>query len=125
MPSHSRKLFALLVAVVAFYAPSGAAAPRAPAKQSVMRVTVTMTEYHFRFSVRKVRTGTVVFTVVNKGELAHIFEVQRLHKITPLLQPGKRSTLRVTFRKPGKYYYLCPVGAHVQFGMAGNLTVTK
>jgi plastocyanin len=32
--------------------------------------------------------------------------------------------LRVTFKKPGKYYYLCTVGAHVQYGMWGNLRVT-
>lgn len=83
-----------------------------------------MIEYRFLLSVKKVHTGTVVFTVVNKGELAHIFEIPRLHKITPLLQPGKRSTLRVRFRKAAKYYYICPVGAHVQFGMAGNLRVT-
>jgi plastocyanin len=29
----------------------------------------------------------------------------------------------VTFRKAGKYYYLCTVGAHVQYGMFGNLRV--
>ncbi len=83
-----------------------------------------MVEYRFHLSVNKVRTGTVIFTVINKGELAHIFAIPRVRKITPLLQPGQRYTLRVTFRKPGKYYYICPVGAHVQYGMAGNLRVT-
>jgi uncharacterized cupredoxin-like copper-binding protein len=83
-----------------------------------------MVEYQFHLSVKKVRKGTVIFTVINKGELAHIFAIPRLHKTTPLLQPGRRYTLRVTFRKPGKYDYNCPVGAHIQYGMAGSLRVT-
>jgi plastocyanin len=91
---------------------------------TVTRVTVRMVEYQFRLSVQHVRKGTVVFTVVNTGELGHIFEVPRLHKKTALLQPGRRARIRVTFPKPGRYYYICPVGAHVQFGMAGYLRVT-
>ena len=53
------------------------------------------------------------------------FGIQKLQKVSPLVQGGGHTTLRVTFRKPGKYYYLCTVGAHVQYGMFGNLTVTK
>ena len=109
--------------VAAAAAPTRAAPARADGTR-VTRVTVRMVEYQFRLSVKHVRKGTVVFTVVNKGELGHIFEVARLHKKTPLLQPGQRATIRVTFRKPGRYYYICPVGAHVQFGMAGYLRVT-
>jgi uncharacterized cupredoxin-like copper-binding protein len=108
--------------VAAVVATSANASPQAA---RVTRVTVGMVEYKFHLSRNKVPKGTVVFTVVNKGELAHIFAIPSLHKTTPLLQPGRRSTLRVTFRKPGKIYYICPVGAHVQFGMAGNLRVTR
>ncbi|MFL5925849.1 MAG: cupredoxin domain-containing protein [Gaiellaceae bacterium] len=90
---------------------------------NISRVTVKMTEYRFALSVKKVPTGTVIFTVVNSGELPHIFEIQRLKKTTPLIQPGRRYVMRVTFAKPGKYYYLCPVGAHVQYGMFGTLPV--
>ena len=114
----------LAAVVAAAVTPTRAATARPEGPQRVTRVTVGMTEYRFRLSVKSVRKATVVFTVVNKGELAHIFEIPRLHKVTPLLQPGKRATLRVTFRKPGRYYYICPVGAHVQYGMAGYLRVT-
>jgi uncharacterized cupredoxin-like copper-binding protein len=114
---------ALAATVAAAAAPTQAATAHADRAQ-VTRVTVRMVEYQFRLSVKHVRKGTVVFTVVNKGELGHIFEVPRLHKKTPLLQPGQRATIRVTFSKPGRYYYICPVGAHVQFGMAGYLKVT-
>jgi plastocyanin len=90
---------------------------------SVQRVTVKMTEYHFRLSTNTVHTGTVVFTIVNKGEIPHDFAVQRLQKVSSLVQPGSKTTMRVTFKKAGKYYYLCTVGAHVQYGMFGNLRV--
>jgi len=107
-----------------------AAAPSAPARTgsahaAVTRVTVKMYEYRFALSVRKVRAGTVIFSIVNKGQLAHDFAIERLQKTSALIQPGGHGTLRVTFRKPGSYYYLCTVGAHVQYGMHGNLTVTK
>jgi plastocyanin len=110
----------VLAAGAATYAPAPShAAP------SVTRVTVKMYEYRFALSVRKVRAGTVIFTIVNKGQLAHDFAVERLRKASALVQPGGHTTLRVTFRKPGSYYYLCTVGAHVQYGMHGNLTVTR
>lgn len=102
-------------AALALAAPAAAAA--------VTKVTVTMTEYRFKLSVKTVPKGVVVFNVVNKGDLPHTFEVQRLHAITPLLQKGDRASLRVRFRKAGRYYYLCTVGNHVLFGMAGYLRV--
>jgi plastocyanin len=110
-----------VAAAAATYAP---AQPRA-AHATVTRVTVKMYEYRFALSVRKVRAGTVIFSIVNKGQLAHDFAVEKLQKTSALLQPGGHTTMRVTFRKAGTYYYLCTVGAHVQYGMHGNLTVTK
>jgi plastocyanin len=109
-----------LAAIAAAVSPS-----RAPAQVSATTsVTVKMTEYHFQLSVNHVPTGTVAFTVINKGQLPHTFEIQRLQKVTPVIQPGHRFVLKIRFRKPGKYYYLCTVGAHVQYGMWGNLRVT-
>jgi plastocyanin len=124
LPSPSRRTIALATAAACLAATVAGSADASPKTANITRVTVGMVEYKFHLSRNRVPKGTVVFTVVNKGELAHIFEIPSLHKITPLLQPGKRSTLRVTFRKPGRYYYICPVGAHVQFGMAGKLRVT-
>jgi plastocyanin len=110
-----------LVGATAGFAPG----PTAAAGPTVTRVTVKMYEYRFVLSVRKVPVGTVVFTVVNKGQLAHDFGIQRLQKVSPLVQAGGHAVLRVTFKKAGTYYYLCTVGAHVQYGMFGNLRVTK
>jgi plastocyanin len=124
--SHFRRavLWAAGLVLAAAVAPAAPAQSRAP-HATVTRVTVKMYEYRFALSVRKVRVGTVIFTVVNKGQLAHDFGIERLQKTSALVQPGGHTTLRVTFRKPGSYYYLCTVGAHVQYGMHGNLTVTK
>ncbi len=128
MHSRSRRNFVgAAAASLALAATATAFVPaRAPAQASATtRVTVTMTEYHFRLSVNHVRTGTVVFTVINKGQLTHTFMVERLGKTTPIVLPGHRYVMRVIFRKPGKYYYLCTVGAHVQYGMFGYLRVTS
>lgn len=89
------------------------------------RVTVKMVDYRFRLSTKTVHKGTVIFTVINKGQVPHIFEIQRLSKQTPLVQSGQRATLRVRFRKAGRYYYVCPVDNHVLYGMAGYLRVVS
>jgi plastocyanin len=92
---------------------------------TVQRVTVKMSEYRFRLSTNTVHTGTVVFTIVNKGEIPHDFSIQKLARVSPLVQSGGKTTMRVTFKKAGTYYYLCTVGAHVQYGMFGNLRVKR
>jgi plastocyanin len=98
----------------------------APAHAStVQRVTVKMTEYHFKLSTGTVHRGTVVFTILNKGQIQHDFSIQKLQKVSALVQPGQKTTMRVTFKKAGTYYYLCTVGAHVQYGMSGNLHVKR
>jgi plastocyanin len=99
--------------------------PTVAAHPTVTRVTVKMYEYRFVLSATKVRVGTVSFSIVNKGQLAHDFSIQKLQKVSALVQPGGHTTMRVTFRRAGRYYYLCTVGAHVQYGMYGTLRVTK
>jgi plastocyanin len=102
------------------------AATAAPAPAAITaRVTVKMTEYHFKLSVTHVKKGTVVFTIVNKGQLPHTFSIRSLQKTSPVIQAGKKYVMKVTFKKAGKYYYLCTVGAHEQYGMFGNLRVTS
>ena len=130
MRSHFRRpnlmraaLVLVLAAAVAGLAPARTAS--AGPTVTVTRVTVNMYEYRFALSVKKVRVGTVIFTVVDKGALAHDFSIQKLQKVSALVQHGGHTTLRVTFKKPGTYYYLCTVGAHVQYGMFGNLRVTQ
>jgi uncharacterized cupredoxin-like copper-binding protein len=65
--------------------------------------------------------GAVTFTVTNRGKLRHDFKIAG--KKTPLLSPGKRATLKVTFRKAGRFPYLCTVPGHAAGGMKGTLVV--
>jgi uncharacterized cupredoxin-like copper-binding protein len=83
-------------------------------------VTVTATEFHFKFSKTSVPHGSVTFTLVNKGHVAHDFKIGG--KKTPLVKPGKSAKLTVTL-KAGKIAYLCTVAGHAAAGMKGKLTV--
>jgi plastocyanin len=107
-------LGALAVAVSAF---------GAPAKQGIttQKVTVSMTEFAFSLTPKTVKKGTVVFTTVNKGAIGHDFKI--LGKKTPTIAAGAKGTLRVTFKKAGKYPYLCTLPTHATAGMKGPLVV--
>jgi uncharacterized cupredoxin-like copper-binding protein len=83
-------------------------------------VTVTATEFHFKLSKTSVPHGSVTFTLVNKGKLAHDFKIGG--KKTPQIKPGKSAKLTVTLKK-GKAAYLCTVPGHAAAGMKGTLTV--
>jgi uncharacterized cupredoxin-like copper-binding protein len=83
-------------------------------------VTVTATEFHFKLSKISVPHGSVTFTLVNKGKLAHDFKIAG--KKTVLVKPGKTAKLTVTLKK-GKAAYLCTVAGHAAAGMKGTLTV--
>jgi uncharacterized cupredoxin-like copper-binding protein len=87
---------------------------------SATAVTVTATEFHFKFSKTSVPHGSVTFTLVNKGHIGHDFKIGG--KKTPVIKPGKSAKLTVTL-KAGKAAYSCTVPGHAAGGMKGNLTV--
>ena len=66
--------------------------------------------------------GPVVFYVVNKGGTDHTFTIPPLG-YTPWIKSDGHFVLHVTFKKPGRYYYLCTVPEHNEFGQFGWLTV--
>ena len=107
---------ALLAVVGAVAAPALGSRTHA----SATAVTVTATEFKFKLSKTSVPHGSVTFTVVNKGKLAHDFKISG--KKTPLIKPGKSAKLTVTL-KAGKAAYLCTVAGHAAAGMKGTLTV--
>jgi uncharacterized cupredoxin-like copper-binding protein len=107
---------ALLAVVGVVAAPALGARTHAAATS----VTVTATEFKFKLSKTSVPHGSVTFTVVNKGKLAHDFKIAG--KKTPLIKPGKSAKLTVTL-KAGKSAYLCTVAGHAAAGMKGTLTV--
>jgi uncharacterized cupredoxin-like copper-binding protein len=87
----------------------------------VTSVAVVAVEFRFRLSKKSVHRGTVVFRVVNHGEVAHDFRIAG--RKTPTIKPGKSAVLRVVFRKAGRYAYLCTIPGHAAAGMKGVLKV--
>lgn len=85
------------------------------------KVTVVASEFKFVFSKRTVPAGTVIFTVVNKGKIAHNFFIAG--KVTPMLLPGKSAKLTVKLTKKGHYAYLCTIVGHAAAGMRGTFSV--
>ena len=104
-------------------APGGSATVRSPVKThktrsvKVTRVTVTAKEFSFKLSKRKVPKGPVVFTVVNKGKISHDFKIGG--KKTKTLNPGQKATLRVVFKKKGRFAYVCTLPGHARLGLTG------
>ena len=110
---------ALVVAGLAgIFVAGGGASSKAAA---TTRVTVVATDFKFTLSKRSVPTGAVIFTVTNKGKVAHDFKIAG--KKTPLLAPGRSATLRVTFSKTGRYPYLSTVSGQAPHGMKGVFSV--
>jgi uncharacterized cupredoxin-like copper-binding protein len=100
-----------------------AVAHPAAAKAVTVKVTAGKpSEFHFQLSTASAsKPGTVTFQVTNKGSLPHDFKIN--NKKTALLSPGKTAKLTVTFKKAGKYAYLCTVTGHAAAGMKGTFTV--
>jgi nitrite reductase (NO-forming) len=118
-------LGALAVAgvIAGILATGGAASPvAAKAPAATVRITVNASEFKFALSRRTVPAGSkVIFTVVNKGKVSHDFKIAG--KKTKSLLPGKKATLTVTFKKKGKYAYVCTLPGHAKLGMKGTLGV--
>jgi uncharacterized cupredoxin-like copper-binding protein len=87
-------------------------------------ITVTATDFHFKFSTTKgLKHGVpYIFKLVNKGPALHNFDIQGV-KATKVIPAGKTVSLKVTFKKAGKFQYVCDVPRHIELGMAGTLTV--
>ena len=104
---------------------SGSAVSGNAASQSGVKgkaVQVKGGEFFFRLSTKSVaKPGKVTFAFKNVGHVLHDFKING--KQTPLIQPGKTAKLVVTFKKKGKYSYLCTVPGHAEAGMKGVFTV--
>jgi plastocyanin len=87
-------------------------------------VTVTMTDFHFKFTpAGPLPKGTpITFKVVNKGAALHNFDVQGV-KASKTIAHGKTTSFTVTFKKAGKFAIVCDVPRHAELGMAGFITV--
>ncbi len=78
-------------------------------------------ELRFTLSKKTIAKGVTTFNVTNKGSSGHDFKIAG--KKTPLLNAGKKASIKVTFKKAGKFAFLCTVPGHAAGGMKGTLTV--
>jgi uncharacterized cupredoxin-like copper-binding protein len=115
----SRIRIALLAVLAALLVAAPVAAR--PTAASSTTVTVTMKEFKFILSRNTVPHGKITFKLVNKGKLAHDFEIA-LHK-SKKIAAGKSGTLIVTLAK-GPHPYKCTIDGHAKAGMKGVLRVT-
>jgi uncharacterized cupredoxin-like copper-binding protein len=109
-------LVSLALAVSAFGSSGGTSA--------TTNVAVTAgkpTEFKFTLSKKVVKKGTVVFKVTNRGSVTHDFRIAG--KKTRILTPSKAASLKVVFKKAGKFAFLCTLPGHAAAGMKGTLTV--
>ncbi len=132
-----RKLFTLMLLMLAALAFSGCGGSSGP-----VEVSVQMSEFAFTPTSFTVPAGGEVnLTLVNSGALEHNFFIMKAgttvvdawadsdavnayfqHEQTPAGE-----TVPLTFTaptEPGEYQYLCSVPAHLQQGMQGIMTVT-
>jgi plastocyanin len=114
-------VLAMGVAIASLYA--AVASAQTHSSKAVV-VTVTMTNYHFKFSKTTGFKHGVAYTFkeVNKGTAVHNLDFQGV-KAGKIIGGGKTASFTVTFKKAGKYQYLCDVPRHAELGMAGSLKV--
>jgi uncharacterized cupredoxin-like copper-binding protein len=102
--------------------PLASARPDRTTAAAATTVQVNGGEFFFRLSTKSAaKPGKVTFVFKNIGHVLHDFKING--KQTPLIQPGKTAKLVVTFKKKGKYPYLCTVPGHAAAGMKGTFTV--
>jgi uncharacterized cupredoxin-like copper-binding protein len=111
---------AIVGTAVAGYSFAGVTSPTKQADPT--QVTVHAGEYYFILSQTSVPVGTVVFNIVNDGDVTHDFSIAGQTSAT--ISSHDTTTLTVTFTQPGTYPYLCTIGEHAVYGMQGQLTVT-
>ena len=112
----------VLIAVVSLVAAMSAFGGASATDATTVAVTAGKpSELKFTLSKKVIAKGLTTFNVTNKGSLSHDFKIAG--KKTPSLKAGKKATIKVTFKKAGKFAFLCTVPGHAAGGMKGTLTV--
>jgi uncharacterized cupredoxin-like copper-binding protein len=115
-------LIAILAAAVSLVAAVSAFGGSDAATATTVNVTAGKpTEFRFVLSKKTIVKGVTTFKVTNKGTIDHNFKIAG--RKTQMIKAGKTATLRIIFRKAGKFPFLCTVQGHAPAGMKGTLTV--
>ena len=123
MPRVRYALAILGLGVAGVAAPFAISAIDKPSSSSTtVTIKVTATEFKFALSRRSLaKPATVIFKITNKGKIDHNFKING--KKTLLIKPGKTATLKVVFKKKGKFAFLCTLPGHAANGMKGTFSV--
>jgi len=114
-------LAAVAVASLTLVSVSSARSDR-QASSTATTIQVKGGEFFFRLSQKSIaKPGKVTFVFKNVGHVMHDFKISG--KRTSLISPGRTARLVVTFKKKGKFTYLCTVPGHAAAGMKGSFTV--
>ena len=114
-------LIALTAVLALVFAISAFGAPATSAATTVGVTAGKPTEFHFTLTKKSAPKGVVTFKFANKGMIEHDFKIAG--KKTAHIGPGKTATLKITFKKAGKYTYLCTLPSHAAAGMKGVFVV--
>jgi hypothetical protein len=118
-------VFVAGVVAVGNPAQAGLLQASAHATHRATRVTTIRVSTHnsrYVLSTKTARRGVVIFKVTNPALERHNFSIKG--RTTPLLTTGQSATLRVTFRRKGRYPYKDTFDHHAQFGCRGVFTIT-
>ena len=92
------------------------------ASSATITIKVSATEFKFALSKKSVAPGTtVIFKVTNKGRIPHNFKIAG--NKTQVIKPGATKSVKVVFKKKGKYGYICTLDGHARLGMKGSFSV--
>ena len=124
MPIH---IASVVVAAVVAVGPAQASLSRgsADATHSAVRATTIRVSTHiarFVLSAKTAKRGVVIFKITNPSQIVHDFSING--RTSALIKTGESTTLRVTFRRKGRYPYKDTFDHHAQFGERGVLTIT-
>ena len=115
-------LVAALGAVAALAVAMSALGAGVAGSATPQRATVAASEFKFVVAPKTVKKNAVItFAVTNKGTIGHDFKIGG--KKSAVIAAGKKGTLKVTFKKAGRYPYLCTLPSHAAAGMKGVLIV--
>jgi uncharacterized cupredoxin-like copper-binding protein len=122
LTTHSIVVLATLAFAALAFAQLASARTDGQTTATASTIQVKGGEFYFKLSTRSIaKPGKVTFVFKNVGHVSHDFKISG--KKTPLIRPGKTTRLVVTFKKKGKYTYLCTVPGHAAAGMKGVFTV--
>jgi len=113
-------LIVIVAAALAALAVTGPAVARMHTAKATT-VKVTMKDFSFVLSTKKVKRGKVTFAIRNTGKTAHDFSIAG--HTSKIIGPGTRTTMTVTLKR-GRDPYKCTVDSHAKLGMKGVLHVT-